>query len=124
MSAVVLVLRLAAPAMGLPLTETKIWWLRLPPSDRALDRAHLLAELESRPGRHLVLIRYGPAHDPLTRPEWVYNHPDLDHAKVIWAHEIDPERAMELAAHYPERHVWLVEPDRDPRRLQPYPGAR
>lgn len=124
MSAAVLVLRLTAPAMGLPLSETKVWWLRLAPSDRALDRAHLLSELESRPGRHLVLVRYGPAHDPLSRPEWVYNHADLDHAKVIWAREIDPERGTELAAHYSDRHLWLVEPDRDPRRLQPYPGLR
>jgi hypothetical protein len=123
LSATVLVLRLAAPAVGLPLADTTIWWLRLAPSDRALDRAQVLAELESRPGRHLVVIRYGPAHDPLSRPEWVYNHADLDHAKVIWAREIDPARATQLAALYPDRQVWLVEPDRDPRRLQPYPGS-
>ena len=124
LSAAVLVLRLAAPAVGLPLTETTIWWLRVAPSDRALDRAHVLAELERRPGRHLVLVRYGPAHDPLTRPEWVYNRADLDHAKVIWAREMDPARATQLAAHYPDRQVWLVEPDRDPRRLEPYPGSK
>jgi len=124
LSAAVLLFRLAAPATGLPLTETTIWWLRLPPSDRALDRAHILAELERRPGRHLVLIRYGPSHDPLNRPEWVYNRADLEHAKVIWAREIDPARAAQLAAHYPDRQVWLVEPDRDPPRLEPYPGPR
>jgi hypothetical protein len=122
LSAAVLVLRLAAPALGLPLTEPTVWWLRLSPSDRALDRAHVLAALERRPGRHLVVVRYGPAHDPLTRPEWVYNHADLDHAKVIWAREIDPARTMQLAAHYSDRQLWLVEPDRDPRRVRPYSG--
>ncbi len=124
LSAAVLLVRLAAPAVGLPLTDTTIWWLRLAPSGRALDRAHILAELERRPGRHLVLVRYGPSHDPLTRPEWVYNRADLEHAKVIWAREIDPARATQLAAHYPDRQVWLVEPDRDPPRLQPYPAQR
>src|SRR5262245_11011498 len=124
LSAAVLLLRLGAPAVGLPLSDTKIWWLRLAPSDRALDRAHLVAELERRPGRHLVIVRYGPAHDPLTQPEWVYNRADLDHAKVIWAREIDPAKSVELAAHYPDRQMWLVEPDRNPPRLQPYPGSR
>src|SRR5262249_33691567 len=34
-------------------------------------RAHVLRDLESRAGRHLVLVRYDRAHDP--GDEWVYN---------------------------------------------------
>lgn len=122
LSAGVLLLRLTAPALGLPLTETKLWWLRIAPSDRGLARARLLADLEHMPGQHLVVVRYGPTHDPLTQLEWVYNAADLEGAKVVWAREMDPGKTTQLLEHYRGRHVWLLEPDQPPVRLQPYPG--
>jgi len=114
---------LTAPALGLPVAETKLWWLRLAPSDRGLDRAHLLADLERTPGQHLVVVRYGQTHDPLTQLEWVYNAADLDGAKVVWAREMRPDKTAQLLEHYRDRHVWLLEPDQQPVRLLPYPGA-
>lgn len=117
-----LALRLMAPALGLPLTETKIWWMRLAPSERGLERARLLVDLEGTPGQHLVLVRYGPDHDPRSQIEWVYNSADLDHAKVIWAREMDRAKNTALVEHYRTRHVWLLEPDRHPVQIQPYPA--
>ena len=117
-----LALRLMAPALGLPLTETKIWWMRLAPSERGLERARLLVNLEGTPGQHLVLVRYGPDHDPRSQIEWVYNSADLDHAKVIWAREMDRAKNAALVEHYRNRHIWLLEPDRHPVQIQPYPA--
>ncbi len=116
-----LAMRLVAPGLGLPLAETGLWWLRLAPSERGIERARLLARLEGMPGQHLAMVRYGPAHDPVHHVEWVYNAADIDRAKVVWAREMgDAENAC-LFEHYRQRRVWLVEPDRQPVQLQPYP---
>ena len=116
-------LRLLAPALGLPLTETSLWWLRLTPSERGLERAHLLAGLEQMPGRHLVIVRYSPDHDPGRQIEWVYNRADIDRARVIWARDMGDAENAGLLDYYRDRQVWLIEPDRPAVRPQPYLGA-
>lgn len=118
-----LALRLLAPALGLPLTETSLWWLKLPPSERGLERAHLLARLERTPGQHLVIVRYGLDHDPGRQIEWVYNRADIDRARVIWARDMGETENASLLEHYRGRQVWLIEPDRQPVRLQPHLSA-
>ena len=116
-----LAIRLLAPALGLPLTETNLWWLRLTPSERGLERASLLTQLERMPGQHLVIVRYGPAHDSTRQIEWVYNRADIDRAKVVWAREMGHIENARLIEHYRDRQLWLIEPDRQPVRLQAYP---
>lgn len=118
-----LAVRLLAPELGLPLTETSLWWLRLTPSERGLERTHLLANLERTPGHHLVIVRYGPDHDPGRHLEWVYNRADIDRAQVIWARDMGEAENARLLEHYRGRRAWLIEPDRQPGRLQQYPGA-
>jgi hypothetical protein len=115
-----LAIRLLAPGLGLPLTETNLWWATLMPSERGLARAHLLARLERTPGQHLVIVRYGPAYDPGRQIEWVYNRADIDHAKVIWAREMGDVENARLLEYYRHRHLWLIEPDRQPVHLRPY----
>jgi hypothetical protein len=53
--------------------------------------------------------------------EWVYNDPDIDDSKVVWAREMDPEDNLELIHYYANRKVWLAEPDTTPAKLLPYP---
>jgi hypothetical protein len=113
-------IRLLAPAFGLPLNETDLWWLRLRPSERGLERAHLLARLERMPGKDLVIVRYGPEHDPGRQIEWVYNRADLQHAPVIWARDMGAAENARLLDHYRHRHAWLIEPGRQPVELRPY----
>jgi hypothetical protein len=115
------VMRLVAPGLGLPLTETGLWWAKLAASERGLERARLLARLDRMPGHHLVIVRYGPAHDPVQQIEWVYNAADIDHAKVVWAREMDDEDNARLIEYYRSRRVWLIEPDSQPVELQAYP---
>jgi hypothetical protein len=84
-----------------------------------LQRAHIARQLEEAPGQHLVLVRYGPKHEPLH--EWVYNRADIDGAKVVWAREMDTDRNRALMAYFSSRQVWLLEPDEPDPALQAYP---
>ena len=80
-----------------------------------LDRAHVVSELDSLPGRHLVIVRYGPGHDP--NLEWVYNAADIDHAKIVWARDMGQGDNLELLRYFSNRKVWIVEPDASPVRI-------
>jgi len=95
------------------LTKNETGWFR--------DRERVARELESRPGRHLVMVRYGEAHN--ANREWVYNAADLNRAPVIWAREMAPQEDRELWKNYPGRTIWLVEPDLPEPRPVPYPLA-
>jgi hypothetical protein len=90
------------------------------PDSHGTEREAILDTLARAPGRHLVLVRYLPNHEPIN--EWVYNAPDIDHAKVIWARDMDAANNAELIRYYHDRNVWLVQPDLETGKLTPYPG--
>jgi hypothetical protein len=73
------------------------------------DRADLLHDLESAPGKHVVLVRYGPDHS--VHEEWVFNAADIDASKVIWARDIPGEINDQLFRYYTDRTIWLAQPD-------------
>lgn len=81
-------------------------------------RAGIESRLEKLPGKQLVIVRYSENHNTLD--EWVYNAPDIDASKVIWARDMGPEQNLELIHYYKDRHVWLVQPDTQPVSLTPY----
>jgi hypothetical protein len=70
--------------------------------------------LAQAPGKQLVFVRYGPQH--MFR-EWVHNAADIDSAPVVWALDLGADEDQKLERYYPERSVWLVEPDARPPRL-------
>lgn len=92
------------------------------PGPFGTDRARVANELDGLPGKHLVLVRYTATHQP--GDEWVYNEADPDHAKTVWAREMDPQQNQELLRYYSNRDVWLVQPDVEQGRLTVYPDAR
>jgi len=79
-----------------------------------LLRSRVLRQLESTPGRHLVIVQYGPHHN--LDSEWVYNSADLENARVIWARDMG-KRNAELTFAYPGRQLWVVHAD------DPHPEA-
>jgi hypothetical protein len=80
----------------------------------AIDR-----RLREAPGRQLVFVRYFSSH---RYGEWIHNAADIDGARVVWALELSPDENAKLKSYYPDRTVWLLEPDALPPRLVPYPA--
>ena len=74
-----------------------------------IDRAQLKDTLEATPGKHVVLVRYGPDHS--VHEEWVFNGADIDGSKIIWARDLPGERNERLLAYYPDRTIWLANPE-------------
>lgn len=73
---------------------------------RQRDREPLLRKLEAEPGQHLVIVHYDlTSYDT---SEWVYNDPDIDRAKVIFARDMGGQKNQELLDYYPGRRVWRV----------------
>lgn len=83
------------------------------------QRAAVERRVAALPGKHLILVRYGTGHS--SHQEWVYNGADLDGAKVLWVHELEPAPDHVLLAQYPDRTAWVIEPERGPMSLRPYP---
>ena len=109
--------------LGVPKEPTSGWnstWFG--PDHYGDERASVLAELERQPGPQLAIVRYGPGHDNLN--EWVYNSPDIDASKVVWARELDEADNRRLIDYYRNRTVWLVEPDANPVKVVPYPAGK
>jgi hypothetical protein len=104
---VVLAVRLIARP-GEPRSEFS--WCCVGPGNTA--RTQLQTYLEKQPGSHLVFVHYSPQHNP--HNEWVYNRADIDNSRVVWARELDDEQNRRLTDYYRGRHVWLVEPDKNP----------
>jgi hypothetical protein len=68
-------------------------------------RAEIISKLDSVPGEHLVIVK---ASDEVSKGEWVFNGADLDHGKIIWAHELPGKSLHPLLEYYSTRHVWRV----------------
>jgi hypothetical protein len=90
-----------------------------------LDRAAMIQQLNRQPGDHLVLVRYQPTygvnHD--VDHEWVYNKANIDAAKIVWARDMGDEQNQELLRYFHDRHVWLLNGDQTPPRLEPLASA-
>jgi hypothetical protein len=88
------------------------------PGHFGTERTQIEAGLEQLPGGQLVIVRYSAGHNPFD--EWVYNAPDIDGSKVIWARGMQATDDLELIQHYKNRKVWLVQPDNEPAEVSPY----
>jgi hypothetical protein len=98
---------------------------REPPPGWGYTRAALLDSLKQRGGRHLVIVCYGPAHNP--NLEWVYNEVDIDGSAVVWARDMGPDGNRELLDYYhrlqPDRRAWRLAAD-ERRPGEPFPPLR
>ena len=79
-------------------------------------RAAVNRRLAEIPGKKLVFVRYGPQHQ---FHEWIHNAAEIDRAPVVMALDLSTDNGK-LRKYYPDRSVWLLEPDAKPVRLTPY----
>jgi len=84
-----------------------------------MDRVRIIERLSAVPGSHLVIVRYGPDHN--VDRDWIYNAPDIDRARIVWARDMGEERNVELLRYFHDRHAWLMSGDESPPQLEPYP---
>ena len=111
-------LRAAAPLLHIPLPPTVIhtWYST---DFHNLDRARVLGSIAStNRDNHLAIVRYRPDHEILE--EWVYNEADIDGSKVVWARDMGAAKNQELVKYFPDRRVWLLEPDNRPVTMEAY----
>ncbi|HWD98046.1 MAG TPA: hypothetical protein VG345_03385 [Bryobacteraceae bacterium] len=85
-----------------------------------LGRLAINRRFAAAAGKQLVFVRYGPHH---TLQEWVHDAADIDRSPVVWAIDLGPEENRKLISCYPDRKVWLIEPDEKPPKLMPYDSA-
>jgi hypothetical protein len=107
--------RLAAEPLNIPLLGFPFTWSGL--SFGNYDRTRVLAALREQPGKSLVIVRYGPRHNP--EDEWVFNGADIDRSTVVWAREMDQGNDR-LLDYFKDRAVYLIEPDSDRIHVRPY----
>lgn len=86
------------------------------------ERVRISADLNTRGEKHLVVVRYSPAHDP--HEEWVHNAADIDAASVVWAQDMGSRENAPLLDYFKDRHVWLLEPDSPQVKPIPYPARQ
>ena len=85
------------------------------------QRTSLLAHLEQQPGKHVVLVQYGPEQS--VHREWVYNKADMDQAKVVWARDMGQRENCKLVEYFKNHVVWslAIEGDDAPVKVTPFP---
>jgi hypothetical protein len=113
-------LRLFAAPLGIAINRWPTMWYGTAPL--GLERAQILRQFESYPGPQLAIVRYSSTHSVFD--DWVYNAADVDHAKVVWAREMDRSYDAKLLQYFIDRRVWLVEPDSIPPKISPYGVSR
>ena len=73
------------------------------------DRSNIQQRLEATDEQHLVLF------ESCTKPNhayvygWVYNQPDIDRSKIVWAYDLGPVMNQELLEYFKGRKVWRIE---------------
>ena len=115
---VLLALRIAIPLLRLPINSPSVPWTWASPWNQMLPRADIERKLRLVPGEHLVIVHYGPQHNP--REGWVSNGADIDTARIVWAQDMGQEKNEELIHYFAGRQVWILEPDQNPIRLLPH----
>ncbi len=57
----------------------------------------------------MVLVRYAAAH--VVQDEYVFNGPNIDQQRMVWARAMASGQDEELKRYYSGRTFWLFEPD-------------
>jgi hypothetical protein len=85
-----------------------------------IARINAASQLNALPGRHVVFVHYSADHSHYA--EFVYNGPDIDSQKIVWAFDRGPQADRSLRDYYPGRQFWLLNPDSPDPKLTRYPA--
>jgi hypothetical protein len=90
----------------LNMEELHQYVFRMPPS---IERERLIEKLKQTPGKHLVIVR----SDYFSWPgfDWIYNEPDIDAAKIVWARDVGDRLNRDLVEYFKDRTVWEINVD-------------
>jgi hypothetical protein len=102
----VIAVRAAVLSPGRPPSEKTLYYSWCCGDTRVHDRDPLVQKLLAEPGQQLVLVVYDLDH--YDTAEWVYNDPDIDHAKIVFARDMGPEQNQALLSYFAGRRVWRV----------------
>ena len=86
-----------------------------------LQRNVIVRELQDMPGKHLVIVHYGPGHS--SHIDWIFNRADIDGSKVVWARDMGDGRNQELLQYFKDRRAWRIEADDSSPKLEAYPAG-
>lgn len=85
-------------------------------------RFEILRQLQDRPGRHLIFVRYPGGYREYE--ECVYNGAELADEPMLFVHSFGPPKDGELVDDFPDRSVWLATvTSKVDVRLERYDGA-
>ncbi|HTW66053.1 MAG TPA: hypothetical protein VME17_15610 [Bryobacteraceae bacterium] len=119
---VILAVRITLQEAHLPFTQANNFesWCCAQPGNQ--NKARILAILEKAGGKHLVIVE--PKTNPQDFLQWIYNAADIDQSQVVWARDFGRAGNRALIDYFHGRSVWLVDPNTQPARITPYPGAQ
>ena len=75
--------------------------------DPSRVNSRVAARLNALPGKHLVIVTYLPGHQ--FSNEWVFNDPDIDASKIVWARDLGPEQNAICIDYFRGRKIWQAE---------------
>jgi hypothetical protein len=81
-------------------------------------RSLVQRELQTLPGKQLVIVHYSPSHSP--HDDWIYNRADIDASKIVWARDMGDSQNQELLLYFKDRRAWRINADDSPPRLATY----
>ncbi len=87
----------------------------------SLRREQIIADLELRPGKDLIIVQYTPQHSP--HEEWVYNRANIDDASVVWARDLGADENSRLIQCFRDRKIWTLAADSVPATPVPLEAA-
>ena len=85
-------------------------------------RARIQGDLLSRPGRHLVMVRYDPEREMFF--PWSANRADIDSAPVVWAQSMEAEEDARLFTYFEDRQVWWLYHDGHDWQISAHKAAK
>lgn len=110
-----LLLMTSATAFFIGLLFAPQQWKQYEKEQDNIPRAKIDSKIASLPGKHLVIVHFAKGHEP--GHEYVYNKANIDDSKVVWARDLGAEKNKQLLNYYPERKVWVLDVDANPKPL-------